>query len=268
MKTLVNGNNTDTISVHNRGLQYGDGIFETIAWRNQRIEHWDEHMARLAKGCTVLGIPHPDFELLKNEAMQLLSEDKGKQILKIILARSSNGRGYQPAKTQSVDRILSCHEWPENIESLAEQGIDCIICTTRLGDNPQLAGIKHLNRLEQVLAAQELLHSEAHEGIMLDQHEQVISGTRSNLFIIKNEILYTPTIDNCGIHGIMRENILRIADGLHLKSEIKPLNMQDLLSADEVFLSNSIMKIWPVNNIEQTHYTQHTWTQKIKTTLQ
>jgi 4-amino-4-deoxychorismate lyase len=148
--TLVNGEPGDVIPVSDRGLLYGDGIFETIAVREGRPRHWQRHMHRLQAGCTRLGIQPFENSLLTAEADSITNGvDKG--VLKLIVTRGSGGRGYRVAEAIACTRIMQLHPWPEYPAANAEQGVKTRLCETRLGHNPVLAGIKHLNRLEQVL---------------------------------------------------------------------------------------------------------------------
>lgn len=263
----INGRRSETISVLSRGLHYGDGLFETIAWRNGQLELWPEHMQRLKKGCATLGISEPDYARLLCDTQALLAGVNGNCVVKIIITRTTQGRGYGAASQQGSEVIIGLHDWPSDLSTHVTQGVHCITCETRLGHNPRLAGIKHLNRLEQVLAASELNASNAYEGIVLDIHDNVISGTRSNLFLIKSNTLYTPALQQCGIEGTVRAKILSTITGLELPAEIKTLDRQALHDADEVFLSNSIMRLVAVNSIDDKDYPDHSWIKIIQQLL-
>lgn len=250
---LINGKATGQVSVTDRGLHYGDGIFETIKIQSGSLHHWEEHMARLQMGCQRLHFPSPDVAALKSEAEQLISDrdNTSDAILKIIVTRGNSQRGYKLPVPQEPTRILAIYAFPDYPESHWTNGVKTVICKTRLACNRRLAGIKHLNRLEQVLASTEWEDSEIVEGIMLDKDQHVIEGTMSNLFWVNEDKLYTPDLAECGVEGVMRDQILQLAKELHLPVMIGHYFIEDLLSADEIFITNSIYGIWPVRQIDQ-----------------
>ena len=181
---LVNGECREHIEISDRGFQYGDGLFETIKVINGQPVFLDRHIERLDTGCRRLYIPFPGAELLTLEA-QKLCQYSNKAVLKLILTRGSGGRGYRQPEVIQTTRVLSLHPFPDYPDSYNEQGITARFCNTCLGLNPALAGIKHLNRLEQILARAEWADSDIQEGIMMDMDEHVIEGTMTNLFLYK-----------------------------------------------------------------------------------
>ena len=264
---LINGQFNESISVQDRGLHYGDGMFETLAVSDKQLLCWDKHFARLKKGCARLGMKCPSSDLLFSEALQLCN-DSDKSVLKIILTRGQGGRGYRPPeKNNPVTRILGNYPWPDHPHGNVIEGIKIRLCNTRLARNPQLAGIKHLNRLEQVLARSEWNDPEISEGLMRDTGDNIIAGTTSNLFIISESNLITPDITECGIAGIIRECILELAADMGLETSISTLTDKDLYAADEIFLSNSVIGIWTVRQLEQHKFKPGPWTDKIRKNL-
>jgi len=245
---LVNGECKEHIEISDRGFQYGDGLFETIAVANGQPVFLDRHLDRLNAGCRRLYIPFPGTELLALEA-QKLSQHSSKAVLKLILTRGSGGRGYRQPEVIQTTRVLSLHPFPDYPDSYQEQGIAVRICDTRLGLNPGLAGIKHLNRLEQIMARAEWTDPAIQEGIMLDINDHVIEGTMTNLFYIKNNTLYTSSLDQSGVAGIIRGIIMTIASDHDLSVIEHTFTKDELLSADEVFVCNSIIGIWPIKQI-------------------
>lgn len=264
---LINGRIDDKLPVQDRGLHYGDGVFETIAVSRQTPLCWDSHYQRLKTGCDRLGIDCPSFTLLQAEAGQLVKNtDRG--VLKIIITRGQGGRGYRsPVPAVPVTRILGLYPWPDFPEENYKEGVKVRICHTRLGLNPQLAGIKHLNRLEQVLARGEWDRPDIAEGLMLDTEGQVIEGTMSNLFIIRDQMLLTPDLSQCGIDGIVRKHVLDLAPEMGLPVEITALDKTGIYAADEIFLCNSIIGIWAVTSLETQGFTHGPWTRKIRDKL-
>lgn len=266
-QTFINGLAMNEISFLDRGLQYGDGLFETIAVEDNLLLCWDEHLNRLEQGCKRLNISFPDATLLKDEAYSLVNA-VGLGILKIIITRGQGGRGYAPPIVSEPCRIISLYPWPEYPAENYSDGINVRICDYRYAKNSVLAGIKHLNRLEQVLARSEWQDDSIAEGIVLDKEYHVIEGTMSNLFYISNNILYAPDLSSCGVEGIVRNKVIELAPGLGLSIDIKNLSLESLMNADEVFMCNSIIGVWPVKSIDMNAFSLGEKTQKIKRTLQ
>ena len=252
---LINGERTTQISALDRGLTYGDGLFETLALIDGKPRLWRHHRQRLEHGCRRLGLSMPDARLLEQELLTLYEQhkvtDNRRLVAKIIVTRGQGGRGYRPGNIPPT-RIVSVSDWPAHPPG-HDEGIQVRWCRTRLGLNPQLAGIKHLNRLEQVMASLEWVDDTIVEGLMLDQRDYVIEGTRTNLFLIKRQTLLTAPVDECGIAGIIRGLICSDHIGHHIPVEIRRLTIDDVLTADEVLVCNSIIGIWPVVRIIDDH---------------
>jgi 4-amino-4-deoxychorismate lyase len=247
---IINGVKQHRIEVADRGYQYGDGLFETIEVEQGKAVFIQQHLARMKSGSHRLQIPFPDEELLNEEISSLVC-DVPHAILKLILTRGVGGRGYRQPEIIHPTRVLSLHSFPEYPSTLKKQGIKARICQCRLGLNPFLAGIKHLNRLEQVLARSEWRDPDIHEGLMLDLNDNVIEGTMSNFFLVKNNQLYTPKLDYSGVEGIMRNVVLQLAKKFGLDTALKQLTQQDVFSADELFVTNSVIGLWPIKKVEQ-----------------
>ena len=250
VQVLVNGKTVDCVSTSDRGLLYGDGVFETIAVENGQLCYWLQHLRRLQSGCERLGMGPVDETQLLGEC-RLLIEKTQQAVIKVIITRGSGGRGYRvPGQLRST-RILQLHEWPNYPASCTERGIKTRICRTRLGHNASLAGIKHLNRLEQVLARQEWEDPAIMEGLMLDTSGDLVEGTMSNVFIVKDAVLMTPDLQRCGVAGIMRAHVLEKAAENLITARVQRRKVDALLQADEVFVCNSLMGIWPVIGIDE-----------------
>ena len=248
--TLINGVPATCIDVHDRGFHYGDGLFETFAVSNGEPALWDGHMQRLQLGCQRLNFPALDLALLRSEALSL-SGGVAQGVLKIIITRGGGGRGYRapPPLSAQVTRILALYPWPDYPAAFWSEGVTVRVCATRLGWCPALAGIKHLNRLEQVLARSEWDDASVAEGLMLDIQGNVIEGTMTNLFVVRNGQLLTPDVSQCGVAGVMRNWILAYARVAGIPSAITALTLDNVNSADEVFLCNSVIGLWPVREI-------------------
>lgn len=210
-------------------------------------------MARLAWGERRLGFPTQDKNRLLQEANSLLF-DSPRSVLKIILTRGSGGRGYRPPATPQINRFLSLHDWPNYPSHWFTDGIKLRICNTRLGRNERLAGIKHLNRLEQVLARQEWDDPDIPEGLMLDEQGRVIEATQSNLFLLRGGVLNTPDLSKSGVAGVVRELVIEVAQEMGMKCVISTVSIEDLKSADAFFLTSSLLAICPVARLDDCLY--------------
>lgn len=256
---LINGEYAETVSVFDRGLHYGDGLFETMAVRNGKIHLWDAHWERLTLGCEKLSINLPNKEIFDNE-IALLTKNKDdnqdQYIVKLIVTRGIGERGYRYAEKQNITRILASHPWPKYPDSFQSKGVAVRYCETILSKNSKLAGLKHLNRLEQVLARNEWDSDEFQEGLMLTDDGHVVDGTMSNVFAIKENMLFTPELSLCGVTGVMRKTVIQIAKKLGLPVYEKKFTKSELEQADELFLTNSLFGIWPVSVIAKTRFTK------------
>lgn len=252
---LINGQFQDSISIHNRALHYGDGLFETMLVVDKQLRHWPLHFSRLKAGCHKLNIPTPDKALLEDDLSQLtLLQTESRFILKIIISRGYSGRGYGYQSGIVPDRMVLAFDAPRYSERSYQTGINAIICKTPLARNQSLAGIKHLNRLEQVLARAEWQDDNIFEGLMLDTEGCVIEGTMSNVFFIHGEKLITPDLQDCGITGVMREHILNLAARQGIKCEITKITKAQLVEFDGMFFCNSVMNIMPVTSLDGHRY--------------
>lgn len=264
---LVNGKAIDGLSVLDRGLQYGDGLFETLRIHEELPQFWDRHMFRLARGCERLQMPAPPLEQLTDEARQLC-EARQSGVLKIIFTRGGGGRGYRPPDEVHPSRIVAWFPSPHYPADYARKGVAVRMCDTRLGINPSLAGLKHLNRLEQVLARAEWRDPAVHEGLMRDVEGRVVEGTMSNVFAVRDGCLLTPDLSRCGVAGVMREVVLELAAKLAVPVQECSLEVEALMSAQEVFLTNSLIGIWPVRRLAERDYAVGPVTQRLAAALE
>lgn len=250
---LINGAAQCALDVSDRGFQYGDGLFETIEIDEGRLVFFDRHLRRLLQGCHRLHIPFVDNDALIAEA-EAVAIEMARGVLKIIVTRGSGGRGYRQPDFIAPTRVISAHPFPDYPENHARDGIAARVCTTRLGLNPTLAGIKHLNRLEQIMARAEWHDTAIQEGLMLDTDENVIEGTMTNLFYVIDGHLHTSELLRSGVAGIMREIILELARANQLTVSKHYFGIDELSNADEVFVCNSIIGLWPVARIDDKRF--------------
>jgi 4-amino-4-deoxychorismate lyase len=234
-----------------RGLHYGDGVFRTLLKFDGQLVDFRLQLQKLDHDARALGLEPPDAETLRREA-EALSEGAPAGVLKILLLRAGAGRGYAP-RGGAVDRLLLLHPLPDYPAAHWREGIAAFRSTVRLGRQPALAGVKHLNRLEQVLASRDWPEGMA-EGILCDERGAPVCGTRSNLFWVAQGTLHTPALDGCGVAGMMRDKILACATALGLVVRIGTRPWKNLVEADEAFVSNSLIGLWPLRSLEQRQW--------------
>ena len=261
---LVNGEISRHVPVTDRGLQYGDGLFETLLVRAGVPRFWQLHVDRLATGCEVLGIETVPQSLLLRE-VQTVSAGLAECVVKIIITRGSSGRGYAPGDAAQPCRVVSSHPCPDDLATASRRGVKARICNLRLGVQPALAGIKHLNRLEQVLASAESNDAQMGEGILLDIEDHVISAIKGNIFLVSGERLLTPRMDRCGVRGVMRAAILK---AFKPRCEQRRITLDMLPEADEVFVCNAVRGVVPVNSIGHWEYPGNSRTREIQDWLE
>jgi len=247
----VNGTPGEGIPVFDRGLQFGDGLFETFAVIDGGIPRWPAHLARLRQGLARLHFGHVRLATIDAEVRALVAGVPGRWVGKLILTRGSSFRGYGIPEAIEAQRILILNPWPRRPARHWREGVDVRLCETRLGSQPALAGLKHLNRLEQVLARAEWAGEAPAEGLMCDQRGRLIEGTMSNLFLRQGHRVVTAPLLECGVAGVMREwvidRLLRQGDFDLFYESVLPAH---LATVDELFLTNSLFGIWPILCVE------------------
>ena len=258
--TLVNNQRQKHTSVVDRGLAYGDGVFETMFVNNGDITLWQYHYERLLQGLQRLHIVLDNVRFIQHirSTMQYISDQP--VVFKLMVTRGEGGRGYTPADNHEATLISQLTPISESFikENYSHQycGVETHYCRIDLPIHVTLAGIKSLNQLPYVLASQERKTLTAQEGLLFTREGQLIEGTARNIFIVKDGELYTPRLHECGVAGVMRRLIIdRIAANQKLAIHEVPLKKSDLLLADEVFLSNSVSGIWPVVTCEDRIWT-------------
>lgn len=265
MRTLINGDEVGCLAVADRGLQYGDGLFETIAIHHGRAALWERHMERLAAGCQRLGLDMPDIGRLLAE-VKLAAGDDARAVVKLLVTRGASGRGYRPDGAGTPIRIVQGLPWPTHPATAARDGVAVRWCALRLARQPRLAGLKHLNRLEQVLARAEW-RDEYAEGLMCDTGGLVIEGTMSNLFLVHQGVLITPDLSESGVAGVMRAEVLERARALGIVASVRAVTAAMVEEAGELFLTNSLIGLWPVRQLESRTYVVGEITQALQQAL-
>lgn len=265
--SVVNGIVSDQISIKDRAFNYGDGVFETIVVHNKKLHYWAEHYDRLKTGCERLSIKAPDeAELLTDIAK--LNFDTKSSVIKIVVSRGQGGRGYSVDGIEKPNIVISNNPWPQFVETYQQQGIKARLCQHRLIINPALAGIKHLNRLDQVLARNEWHNDDFQEGLMLDQNDHLLEGISTNLFVKINQQWITPATKNCAVAGVMRAVILSKAAEIGLNIEQRQIHHSELSLVEEMFVSNSVWGIVPVQSCDAYSFVIGKVSQQLKMELE
>lgn len=262
MNTIfVNGQAQETISALDRGLLYGDSLFETIAVIDGKGLALDSHLQRLEKGIDRLSF-NTEVSTLTYEINHLLEplketpvslqNNSSKHVLRITLTRSSQSRGYKPNPEAQATRILSLHEWPHYSQELYSNGMNVGISKIQYAQQPFLAGIKHGNRLEQVIASQSI-SNEIDDVLMLDTQGRVISTSKGNIFIKFNDTWFTPDLSLCGIEGIVRTKLIEHFSNTGVTCQVANMTLSELNSRkndiNAAFSCNSIMGIMPIRSL-------------------
>lgn len=264
---LINGVPGDQVSIYDRGFLYGDGVFRTLRVLGGYIQCWQRHYRKLQQDCVALRITCPEAALLFEELRRLI-EQRPDGVAKIIITRGEQtARGYAPVENMISTRILSLTPPLDCPDGNYSHGVRLRICDLRLAHQPKLAGIKHLNRLENVLAAAEWSDPDIAEGLLLDIFGNVIEGVRSNLFMVRNGELFTPNLSSCGVAGIQRERVIDWAAKHGVPCWVRQFGLAELLVADEVFLVNSLIGLWPVRELSGRNWSHHPISMQVQESL-
>ena len=252
---LVNGHPQHSLPLTDRAIHYGDGAFETVRVKSGKLIYWDRHLARLQRTCAVLQLPF-EADLIEQDVHSLMSSHAADSILKVMITRGSGGRGYSPPDHVSASRIVMQYALPADYSLLAREGICVMRCRHPLSHNQATAGLKHLNRLDQVLASLELAN-DCQEGLMCDAQGRLLEGIKSNVFLVKAGALATPALDRAGVAGIQRDVLLEMClqHGFHV--HVRDMDFAETANADEMFVCNSVFGIWPVKELRSTEGTRH-----------
>ena len=249
---------SDDLTVQiDRAAAYGDGVFETIAIRNGAARFWPAHVSRLQTGCMRLGLQAPAAEKLAALLSAELSANAGIAgfaTARLVASAPNSPRGYRRSADTKPDLSIQLDTARPLASELMTDGVEVRICTLRLAIQPALAGVKSLNRLEQVLARAEWQDAATFEGLTLDTDGRLICGTMSNVFIVKDSHLATPGITRCGVSGVMRAELLQQLQENGLACDVRDIHGDELPKASEVFLTNSQFGVLPVKRIDSIEF--------------
>ncbi|PHV12563.1 aminodeoxychorismate lyase [Chitinimonas sp. BJB300] len=243
MNTLVNGQAGDYIAVRDRGFAYGDGVFRTLKCDAGRLLAWPRHYAKLAADCVALGIRCPAESILLADLAQLAPENAA---VKLTISRGLSARGYACDPNANPTRIVQIGVLPTYPADLHTVGVHVRLCDWLLSIQAGLAGVKHLNRLDQVMARREWDDTVIFDGLMSNARAEVVEGVMTNLYLLKDGILYTHPLADCGVAGVMRDLVLEASVTLRIPTLQQPFTVEALALADAVLLSNSLAGVVPV----------------------
>lgn len=264
---LVNGRREGSLTPFDRGFAYGDGVFRTLPLYSGLPHCWDRHFRRLRTDCNALGIVCPSEETLRDDISNLI-DDGEDAVIKIIITRGEGARGYAVPPLAQPTRVVSKVALPAYPESHFSEGVALHLCEMRLARQPRLAGIKHLNRLENVLARMEWVDPQVADGLLLDEGGDVIECTMSNLFVRTGDVLATPDLSRCGVAGVTRERVLELAPKMGYRAEVRHLRLPELMDADEVVICNSLYGVWQVRRLASHGWPLGTLASRLREKLQ
>lgn len=256
MKVFQNGQILTEVEGWDRGLQFGDGLFETIRISNGKPVAFQFHEARLNTGMQRLGFPaESEANHIISSALDAFLGKAGSNtgmcggVLKVIVTRGNSARGYRPPQSAEINVTAFFSDLSSYPEAFYQNGIKVGFCQTQAAIQPQLAGLKHLNRLDCVLAASEVANKDGQwqEGLMQNDLEYVIEGTMSNVFAKIDGQWITPKLDRSGVAGTMRQRIIECTD---LDVIVRDVSKSEFNSASSMFVCNSLIGIWPVGDLD------------------
>lgn len=251
----VNGILADQVDPLDRGLAYGDGLFATMRFSDGQVQFLSAHLARLVQGAYRLGFQWEVTESLIEQLKQLtLNQDHGG--IKLLLSRGMGGRGYAAPKFSKVNEVVSLFEVPPHYVHWQKKGISLTLSELRLSQQPRLAGIKHLNRLEQVLIKSAQLPKGFDDWLVLDTDKRVIESSMANLFFIKGKEALTPAMTHSGVAGMMREQVIYTLIELGYDVDVSEVNYGDLALFEHVFMTNSLLGLVDINRIDKITYSK------------
>jgi 4-amino-4-deoxychorismate lyase len=249
-RILVNGAPADSVAALDRGLAFGDGVFRTLAVHAGRPLNWARHLERLAADCAVLDLPVPDTATLRAEIGRVAPGDA---VAKVIVTRGVSTRGYSLPSSPRTTRIVAAFDLPDP-GNAAREGVRVRRCALVLSEQPRLAGVKSLNRLENVLARAEWSDPGIREGLLTDAAGRLIEATAANVFLATGGRLATPRLVRCGVAGAQRARVMALAALAGIACEERDIDFAEIQRADEVFLTNSLIGIWPVVALDERRW--------------
>lgn len=240
------------VSVADRGFLVGEGLFETLRAYNNHVVFVKEHILRMAEGAEQLGIELPvSLERLRFLVYQTLHLNKlHDAVVRIYLTSEGEGIGDLDSPPKKINLLISCKPYTPPSEKLYESGVNLCWVTSVMAEHGILSQLKTTSYLSRVLARREALKKSCFEGLMLNAHGHVTEGSGSNIFIVKNSILCTPPIQEGLLMGVTRQQVIHLAEKEGIEVEERVLLPEDILKADEVFITSTLKEIMPVAKVE------------------
>lgn len=255
--TLVNGVETSALTIADRGLAYGDGLFETMRVVSGKIPLFKFHLERFERGvnCLQLGSPKVlkrNFTKAVEQVLKELADSclLDKALIKVMVTRGCGGIGYLPPDRAECTFVCQAFNLPEYPSEYSNKGIQVKMIQHRLASHATLAGIKHLNRLDQVLASQELAGEQ--EGLVFDQNECLIEGIKSNILLFEGRKILTPPLDDCGVQGTLRQYLIEHSKDLGVEIKVEKITKDRLKEIDGLSMINSVFGLWPILTVRDT----------------
>jgi 4-amino-4-deoxychorismate lyase len=227
--------------------------------RDGRPLNWKHHFRRLLADCEKLRLAAPDERGVLAEIAYIAPGDA---TVKLIVTRGVAARGYAPAESVPT-RLVMAFPPPDYPAELARDGVRVRRCALVLSEQPRLAGAKTLNRLENVLARGEWNDAAIREGLLADAAGRLVEATMSNVFIVREGRVATPDLARCGVRGAQRERVLEL-----LECTVRDVGIDELDGADEVFLTNSLIGVWPVSRFEDRRWTPGPVTRRLQALIE
>ncbi|KLV08976.1 4-amino-4-deoxychorismate lyase [Photobacterium aquae] len=255
---LINGVKASSVAVSDRAMQYGDGCFTTMLVEQGKVRLWPYHLARLQTALERLAISAPDWGALTESVHQLAADlcppqeavnSSSKAGIKILISRGSGGRGYSAAGCNDTQVVISTFAWPAHYTQWQHDGIALGVCRQSLAKAPMLAGLKHLNRLEQVMLKREVEQHGWVDALVCDVDGYVVETVASNIFWRKGDQVYSPALDTSGVEGVMRRHVIELLEAMGYHTRLVKAPIETVLAADEVFITNALMALVPINEI-------------------
>jgi 4-amino-4-deoxychorismate lyase len=250
----INGYQEQHLSIANRGLAYGDGVFTTAKVLNGKVKLLSAHIERLIQSCEKLSIVLPNMDKIAAE-LTTIAQRFPLSVAKVIITAGDGGRGYSRQGCIASTVIISFHTFPEHYFTWQQQGIELGLSTLKLGISQLTSGIKHLNRLEQVLIRQELDNRNEDDLLVVNCLDDIVEASAANVFWLKDNTWYTPELNVSGVAGLMREHILKKLSDNHQKTEIIKAKLSVLKNIEAMFICNSVMELVPIKQFQNKSLT-------------
>ena len=268
----VNGQQGQLITTNDRGLNYGDGLFLTMRVNADGIIHFlESHISRIKQAVYRLNfrsqeqlwqLPEVQIDLLKEIA--LANPNSG---IKLLISRGVGGRGYSAVNCSDITTVISIFELPSHYSQLQKSGVRLLKSEVQLASQPLLAGLKHLNRLEQVLIKSYSIDDGFDDWLVVDSNNNVIEASMANLFFLRDGAWITPTISRCGVAGVMREQVIYQLLELGFNVEMTDIAFNELKQIEHIFMTNSLMGAIDVTQITDMSFNKWELTKSLNKSL-